>query len=56
VLRLCDAPALTGICAGSAPTRINGFGFCPCQFCFPGTCPPLAIEPAAWSTVKQLFR
>ena len=57
VLRLCDAPALTGICVQSATTRINGSGFCPCQFdCLPGPCPPLAVAPAAWSTVKQLFR
>lgn len=30
---------------------------CPCRFdCLPRPCPPLAIEGAAWSMVKQLFR
>lgn len=57
VLRLCDAPAFSGICVQGTPVRINGFGFCPCQFeCLPGACPPLAVEATAWSLVKQLFR
>lgn len=56
VVRLCDAPALSGVCATATPARINALGFCPCQGCFPIECPPLAVEGTAWSTVKQLFR
>jgi|CXWL01.1.fsa_nt_gi hypothetical protein len=52
VLRLCNAPEFSAICAQGGYTRINALSFCPCQFaCGPGPCPPLAVERQTWSAV-----
>lgn len=56
VLKLCDAPVFTSLCATGVQTRINSnIAFCPCQGVCYGTCPPIGVEPNSWSGIKRLY-
>jgi hypothetical protein len=56
VLKLCDAPVFTSVCATGIQTRINPLiGFCLCQELCYGSCPPIAVERNSWSGIKRLY-
>jgi len=56
VLKLCDPPVFTSVCANGLQTRINpSNGFCICQKGCYAPCQTIGVEPSSWSGIKRLY-
>ena len=56
VLKLCDSPVFTSVCATGVQTWINApFAFCPCQSELCSAPCPIGVEPNSWSGIKRLY-
>ena len=55
IIRLCDAPVFTALCATPIETQINSNFSCTCHGDCGPFCPTVGTEAGTWSKMKQLF-